>query len=356
MNLNSDVTRKNVRHADCEGDGSVMQLIHTSDLSPGFRRKKAGKGFIYLDPDGNRLVDAAQLARIRSLVIPPAYQSVWICMPANGHLQATGRDARNRKQYRYHPEWRQLRDDRKFSNLLEFAEMLPGIRARLGELLRSRDIGKEQVAALALSIIDQTGARVGNTAYRDENGTYGITTLMNEHAEVNGQSLRLHYRGKHGKDVKLKLQSPALARRLARCQDLPGQDLFEYVNTAGDVVPLSSSDVNGLLRDIAGEHVTAKTFRTWRGSLIAFHHLLGCDPAGSTSSLKSDEVAAVRATAEALHNTMATARKYYVHPRITETWLSGEFSELVGKAKKSRAFAKLDDADESLFARFLSQK
>jgi len=332
-----------------------MQLIHTSDLSPGFRRKKAGKGFIYLDPDGKRLVDAAQLARIRSLVIPPAYQSVWICIPPNGHLQATGRDARNRKQYRYHPEWRQLRDDRKFSNMLPFAGALPAIRERLNTLLKLREITKEHVAALALSIIDQTGARVGNTAYRQENGTYGITTLMNKHADVSGQTLRLHYRGKHGKDVKLKLHSPALARRLARCQDLPGQDLFEYVNQAGEVVPLSSSDVNGLLRDIAGEQITAKTFRTWRGSVIAFRYLLECDASGSVTSLKSDEVAAVRATAEALHNTMATARKYYVHPRITETWLSGEFSELVGRAKKSRAFAKLENTDESLFARFLEQ-
>jgi len=332
-----------------------MQLVHTSDLDPGFRRKKAGKGFIYFDPDGKRVVDAAQLARFRSLVIPPAYQSVWICVPENGHLQATGRDARSRKQYRYHPEWRLSRDDRKFSHLLSFAEALPGIRNRLAELLRSREITREHVAALALSIIDQTGARVGNTAYREENGTYGITTLMNKHAEVNGQTLRLHYKGKHGKQVNLKLQSPALARRLARCQDLPGQDLFEYLNGAGEVVPLSSSDVNGLLREIAGEQTTAKTFRTWRGSVIAFHHLLSCDPAVTATELKANEVAAVRATAEALHNTMATARKYYVHPRITETWLSGEFPELVRKARRSRAFSQLGDPDEILFARFLNQ-
>lgn len=332
-----------------------MDLIFTSDSEPGFTRRRHGKGFAYFDPQGTRLPSGEHLDRIVSLAIPPAYQDVWICVPPNGHLQATGRDDRNRKQYRYHQLWHQLQGEKKFASLLPFAEVLPGLRQEIDARLRRTKLDRDLVAALAIAIIDRTGARVGNAAYRDANGSYGITTLIKRHAETNNHRLDLHYRGKHGRKVKLHVESRLLAKRLARCQELPGQELFHYLDDDGSVRPLGSADVNASLVEIAGEGITAKTFRTWRGSLLAFQHLLPLEPAASKRELKRQETAAVRQAASHLHNTLATCRKYYVHPRILSSWLDGTFPALLAGARRSRAFARLEDDHERLLARFLMQ-
>ena len=331
-----------------------MDLIFTSDSEPGITRRRYGKGFAYFDPQGSRLPAGEILSRIQSLAIPPAYRDVWICLPPNGHLQATGRDDRNRKQYRYHDLWHQLQGEKKFSSLLVFADVLPRLRDEIDARLRRTKMDRDLVAALAIAIIDRTGARIGNPAYRDANGSYGITTLVKHHAETNNRRLDLHYRGKHGRKVKLHVESRLLAKRLARCQELPGQELFHYLDDDGSVRPLGSVDVNHLLAGIAGDGITAKTFRTWRGSLLAFQHLLPLEPAASKRERKKQETAAVREAASHLHNTLATCRKYYVHPRILSSWLDGTFPDLLAGARRSRAFAGLAD-DERLLARFLKQ-
>lgn len=334
---------------------AALRLVHTTDLDPGFRRKRRGKGFIYVDPSGNKLSRGEHLERINALAIPPAYKAVWICLSENGHLQATGRDARSRKQYRYHSEWLRRRNEAKFGQLISFANDLPKIREQVGQLLRMHTIGRDQVSALALAIIDRTGARIGNAAYREQNGTYGITTLANRHASIGGRQLKLNYIGKHGKKVALKVESSALSRRLTKCRELPGQALFEYQDPDGEIHALDSSDVNDLLARIADGDFTAKMFRTWRGSLIAFEHLLDSAEPESPTERKKVEVAAVRSAASELHNTMATSRKYYIHPEILNAWINGSFTELVLKAKRSKAFSNLSNDKEKLFARFLKQ-
>ena len=330
-----------------------MNLIYSNDEIEGYRRKRWGRGFTYLCPDGARLSEPTELNRIRSLAIPPAYRQVWICPLSNGHLQATGRDAKNRKQYRYHPLWSQQQQEQKFNSLLEFAQQLPEIRSNLSRHLKDWNFSKDNVAALALSIIDETGARVGNETYRRENGTYGITTLRNHHFERTGKHLELNYRGKHGKEIALSLDDSQLSKRLAACHDLPGQELFNYRNQEGDFETLESRDVNDFLSSISEGPFTAKTFRTWRASLTAYQLFRDCEPESSASGLKRQEVAVIKKVAKTLNNTPATCRKYYVHPRITEAWLEGDFDDIVSTLSRLRSFGKLTDQDEKSFARFL---
>ncbi|GAA5481780.1 DNA topoisomerase IB [Haloferula sargassicola] len=330
-----------------------MKLIRTSDTEPGYRRQRCGRGFRYLAPDGSRLAAGEDLDRIRSLAIPPAYRSVWICLPPNGHLQATGRDDRDRKQYRYHPEWMEIRNQLKFEMLLDFAHALPGIRRSLDGIIARRTLNEETATAVALAIIDRTGARVGNAAYRDEHGTYGITTLAREHAEIHGRAVELCYIGKHGKEVHLRLDQPALARHLSHCHELAGQSLFSYPDDDGTVRHVDSGMVNELIHELSCDEFSAKTFRTWRGSLLAFNHLATAAWPESARERKSLEVAAVRSAANGLFNTMATSRKYYVHPIITGTWMDGTFPALLEKAARSRAFSDLRTLEERRFARFL---
>ncbi|WP_193215063.1 DNA topoisomerase IB [Luteolibacter marinus] len=330
-----------------------MKLIRTCDTEPGFRRRRHGRGFAYFDPDGGRLGAGEHLDRIRSLAIPPAYDRVWICIPPNGHLQATGHDARSRKQYRYHPEWQAHRNRVKFDGLLEFARALPSIRDGLDSILARRALDEETATSLAIAIIDRTGARVGNESYREANGTYGITTLAKRHAELHGRTIELSYKAKHGKQVRLRIDAPALARHLGRCHELPGQHLFAYPDDAGEVHPVDSGMVNGMIQRLSRGDFSAKTFRTWRGSLIAFGHLVGLPDPETQTGRKAHEVDAVRHTAKALGNTPATSRNYYVHPIITSAWMDGRFEELVAGARKRRCHSRLRSPVERLFARFL---
>src|SRR5919107_213286 len=248
-------------------------LRYVSDTMPGIRRKRSGSGFSYVGPDGKAVKDPATLARIRSLAIPPAYVDVWICPTANGHIQATGRDARGRKQYRYHPKWRETRDETKFGRILAFSEALPGIRKRVESDLSKPGLSREKVLATVVRLLDCTGIRIGNDEYARSNRSFGLTTLQDRHVEISGSNMRFEFRGKSGKNHSVSLSDRRLAKIVRRCQDIPGEDLFQYVDEDGVRQTISSGDVNDYLREISGQEFTAKDFRTWAGTLLAIESL-----------------------------------------------------------------------------------
>lgn len=332
-----------------------MKLRFSSDQEPGFTRKRCGRGFSYFDPEGARLPQGEHRDRIKALVIPPAYESVWICTHSDGHLQATGRDQRQRKQYRYHEEWQKQQNQKKFDSLLSFAEQLPALRGKIKALIKEEGLTTRHISALVLSIIDNTGARIGTPRYREENGTHGISTLTKDHLEERPRSLQLHYTGKHGKEITLPIKDKRLRREIMRCQDLPGEELFKYRGNDEKFHSLESSEVNDFLQSLIGEEFSAKTFRTWRASVMAFEELKDEAPAKSARKRKGQEMAAIRATASALHNTVATCRNYYIHPFILSSWMEGTFAEHLAAARRSRAFAQIGDEEERLFAKFLKQ-
>src|SRR5919107_4252189 len=244
-------------------------LRYVSDTQPGIRRKKAGKGFTYGGTDGKLIRDEKELARIRSLAIPPAYTDVWICPSPQGHIQATGRDARGRKQYRYHPKWREVRDETKFGRMLAFSEALPKIRARLEQDLSRPGLPREKGLATVVRLLECTCIRVGNDEYAKANRSFGLTTLQDRHVEISGSNLRFEFRGKSGKVHKVDLNDRRLARIVRRCQALPGEDLFQYIDDDGVRQTIGSGDVNDYIREISGQEFTAKDFRTWSGTLLA---------------------------------------------------------------------------------------
>lgn len=291
-------------------------LVYVSDEVPGIRRVRKGQGFAYLDPDGRPVRDAEVIARIRSLAIPPAYRSVWICTLPHGHLQATGRDARGRKQYRYHPDWQRERGEHKYGRLEAFGEALPRIRARVARDLRDAARvdapPRPVVLATLVRLLDRTWARIGNESYARENGSYGLSTLRNRHAGVRGAELRLQFRGKSGIEHRLQLHDPAVARVVRRCQQLPGQALFQYGDAQGELHSVGSGDVNDYLCEAAGERYTAKDFRTWHASVHALA-LMGesTEPPGPRRGM-----AVLKAVAAKLGNTVAVCRKAYVHPAV----------------------------------------
>src|SRR5215213_10556741 len=244
-------------------------LRYVSDEQPGIRRRKAGKGFTYLKPGGSKVDDEATLKRIKTLAIPPAYTDVWICPHANGHIQATGRDARGRKQYRYHPKWREKRDETKFGRVLAFSEALPRIRAQVERDLSKPGLPREKVLATVVRLLDCTGIRIGNDEYARSNRSFGLTTLQDRHVEVSGSNIKFEFRGKSGKNHSVSLSDRRLAKIVQRCQDIPGEDLFQYVDEEGVRQTISSGDVNDYLREISGADFTAKDFRTWSGTVLA---------------------------------------------------------------------------------------
>lgn len=297
-------------------------LVYVSDESPGICRLRRGKGFTYRRPDGRRLTDAAQLDRIRRLAIPPAYTQVWICPMPQGHLQATGRDARGRKQFRYHADWRRARDEKKFDRLLDFAAALPRIRARVKRDLAAgvgHPLARNAVIAAIVRLLDTTLMRVGNDEYARTNGSFGLTTLRNRHAVVDGAALRLRFRGKSGVEHEVSLRDPRVARIVARCQSLPGQQLFEYRDAGGAVRGIGSADVNDYLRGASGGEFTAKDFRTWHGSVMALQWWgrasdAGAEPSRAAAARRANAVLAQ--VAARLGNTVAVCKKSYVHPRV----------------------------------------
>ena len=298
-------------------------LRYVSDTRPGIRRKRAGKGFSYTGPDGAAIRDDQTLRRIRSLAIPPAWQDVWICPLPNGHLQAAGRDARGRKQYRYHPRWRSTRDETKYERMADFGRALPRIRERIEQDLALPGLPREKVLATVVRLLEITLIRVGNEEYAKSNRSFGLTTLCDRHVQVDGTQLRFEFRGKSGVRHRVDLRDRRLARIVKRCRDLPGHELFQYVDDAGQHQTIDSGDVNDYLRAISGEDFTAKDFRTWAGTVLAALALQEFEAFDSQAQAKRNIVAAIQNVAKRLGNTPSVCRKCYVHPAIIDAYLEG---------------------------------
>jgi DNA topoisomerase-1 len=302
---------------------------------PGIARRRSGKGFVYVRPDGTVVRDSEDLRRIRSLVIPPAWQSVWICPVGTGHLQAVGIDARGRKQYRYHPLYRKVRDATKFTRMAAFGVALPRIRERVEQDLKSSGLPKNKVLATVVRLLEQTSIRIGNEEYRKQNESFGLTTLRNGHAKIDGQTIRFRFKGKSGKMHDLEFTDRRLARIVHDCQCIPGHELFEYVDQ-GEPRPINSGDVNEYLREIAGGDFTAKDFRTWNGTREAALALEALGPGETETAAKKNVVEAVKITADRLGNRPATCRKYYIHPFVFEAYEDGTLFDVMRKAEAEK--------------------
>jgi DNA topoisomerase I len=298
-------------------------LRFVSDDSTGITRKKRGKSFQYLLPSGAPLKDRGDFARVRKLAIPPAWTDVWICPSAEGHIQATGRDARGRKQYRYHADWTRVRDEAKYDRLLSFARALPGIRKIIQEHMAERGLGRNKVLATVVHLLETTLIRVGNVEYAKRNKSYGLTTLQDRHVSFAGSTVRFKFRGKTGKQWRLKVSDRRIARIVRSCQELPGQHLFQYENEEGDVCQVSSADVNDYLREIGGSEITAKDFRTWAGTVLATMALSEFEQFDSEAAAKRNIRSAIETVATRLGNTTTICRKCYIHPEILACYLEG---------------------------------
>jgi DNA topoisomerase-1 len=323
-------------------------LRYVSDQSPGIRRKRVGKAFSYLDSGGRPIRDAQIIRRIKSLTIPPAWTDVWICPDPRGHLQATGRDARGRKQYRYHPRWRAVRDAVKYDRMLAFAEALPRIREHTDRDLERPGLPKEKVLATIVRLLEETRIRIGNDEYRKENGSYGLTTLRNRHVAVIGSEVRFTFRGKSGKNHTIELQDRRMARIMKRFLEIPGQELFKYVDEDGEAKAIDSADVNEYLRQISGEDFTAKDFRTWAGTILAARFLRETAATANSRGAKKQLVRAIAMVADELGNTPAVAKKGYIHPAVIAAYLSGGLKPI--REKDDADPYKLSAEERSLLA------
>jgi DNA topoisomerase-1 len=298
-------------------------LTYVSDEDRGLTRERHGDGFRYLKPNGDPVTDEATLDRVRRLAIPPAWTDVWICAKANGHLQATGRDARGRKQYKYHPQFREVRESTKYEHMLEFARALPAIRTRIAEHMALRGLPREKVLATVVHLLESTLIRVGNDDYARENKSYGLTTLRNPHVSVEGSQLRFRFKGKSGKTWQLQLKDRRVAKIVKACQDLPGQKLFEYLGEDGEAREVTSADVNAYLKEITGSDITAKDFRTWAGTVLAALALTEFETFDSQAAAKKNLRAAIESVASRLGNTPTICRKCYIHPEILSSYTEG---------------------------------
>jgi DNA topoisomerase-1 len=298
-------------------------LVYVSDEDRGLRREKNGDGFAYFKAGGERIADEATLERIRKLAIPPAWTDVWICPRPNGHLQATGRDARGRKQYRYHPQFREVRESTKYEHMLEFARSLPAIRAKLAEHMALRGLPREKVLATVVHLLETTLIRVGNDDYAKANKSYGLTTLRNPHVKVEGSALRFQFKGKSGKTWRLQVKDRRIARIVRACQDLPGQRLFQYQDESGEAREVTSADVNAYLKEITGAEITAKDFRTWAGTVMAALALQEFEAFDTQAAQKKNLRAAIESVSARLGNTPTICRKCYIHPEVLNAYVEG---------------------------------
>jgi DNA topoisomerase-1 len=323
---------------------SAAGLRYVSDASAGIRRRRAGRGFRYEDA-GGLVRDPEQLARIRNLAIPPAWSDVWICRDARGHLQATGRDARGRKQYRYHARWRTVRDATKYGRMFAFAHALPALRARLERDLALQGLPRERVLAAVVRLLEATLVRVGNEEYARRNRSFGLTTLRSRHADVSGAKVRFRFRGKGGKLHSVGVSDRRLSRIVKRCQELPGHELFQYVEQDGGLRSVGSADVNAYLREASGQDFTAKDFRTWAGTVLAAWALHERAPAASKRQQARNVVRAVEKVAERLGNTAAICRRCYVHPAVLESYLDGTLADTLCASEAASDGPALPDAE-----------
>jgi len=298
-------------------------LRYVTDNAPGIRRRRRGRGFAYVRPDGAPLRDPTELERIRKLVIPPKWTDVWICPSSSGHLQVTARDARGRKQYRYHVRYRAVRDDTKFERMVEFSEVLPSIRRRVERDIASPHHSREKVLATVVWLLEKTLIRVGSDEYARDNGSFGLTTLRRRHVEVSGAKLRFEFRGKSGVPHSVAVTDRRMARIIQRFQELPGQELFQYLDDDGRRQSVDAGDINQYLREIAGRQVTAKDFRTWAGTMLAAAALREIGPAATEKEANANVVRAIDQVARKLGNTRSVCRKYYVHPVLIEAYMEG---------------------------------
>jgi DNA topoisomerase I len=317
-------------------------LRYVSGSGPCIRRIRAGKSFRYLGTDGKPLHDARHLARIRSLVIPPAWSDVWICPSPNGHLQAYGWDAKGRKQYRYHPLYRATRDQAKFSRMIAFGTVLSLIRRRVERDLNRRGLPKEKVLATVVRLLETTYIRVGNDEYAKENDSFGLTTMRDRHVRIAGAKLLFRFRGKSGQEHSIAMTDQRLARIVKQCQDLPGYELFQYVNPAGQICRIDSADVNQYIRNMTKQEFTAKDFRTWAGTILAARELHALGPCPSPRAGKRLIVGAIKRVAQRLGNRPATCRKYYIHPAIIDAWSDGSlFPTMEQGVEQHNAYGEL---------------
>jgi DNA topoisomerase-1 len=333
-------------------------LRYSTDARPGFTRRRAGRGFTYRDTEGRTIRDRDVVARIRALAIPPAWTDVWICPWPNGHLQATGRDARGRKQYRYHPRWRSDRGIENFGRMVAFAKALPRVRRRCERDLTRRGLPREKVLAAVVRLLEMTLIRVGNDEYARLNRSFGLTTLRGRHARVEGGRVRFRYRGKGGAVHEVGLRDRRLARIIRGCQDLPGQELFAYVDEDGEVRDVSSEDVNEYIREASGGAFTAKDFRTWAGTLLAYRALRALQPEDHAPAARRNVVEAMRRTAARLGNTPAVARGSYVHPAVLEAYLDGSLGGALVDAAEEQEEPPIgsDRSEENAVIRLLRQR
>jgi DNA topoisomerase-1 len=344
--------------ADPAEAAQVAGLRYVADTTPGIRRVRAGKGFRYVGADGKPVRRAEDLKRIRSLVIPPAWTDVWICPAADGHLQATGIDSRGRKQYRYHPRWRAVRDETKYERLIAFGKALPRIRARTEKDLARPGLPRAKVLAAIVRLLETTLIRVGNEEYARENGSFGLTTMRDRHVKINGPTVHFEFRGKSGIRHAIDLTDRRLARIVKQCQDIPGQELFQYIDDQGERHSIGSADVNAYLHEIAGEEFTAKDFRTWAGTVLAARALQEFEAFDSQTQAKRNIVRAIEAVAKRLGNTKAVCRKCYVHPAVFDAYLDGSLLQTVtGRIEKEirRSLHELSPEEAAVLA-FLQER
>jgi DNA topoisomerase I len=332
---------------------SDKSLRYFNDTVPGFSRTRVRNKFVYRDVHNQVIREPAQLARISGLAIPPAWEKVWICPSPSGHLQATGRDSKGRKQYRYHTAWSKIRDESKYARMSAFGKALPAIRKRVSADLARAGLPREKVLATIVRLLERTRVRVGNREYAKANGSFGLTTLRNRHVNVAGAKLRLNFRGKGGKPHTVAVKDEQLAKIVRRCRDLPGYELFQYLDENHQPQAIDSSDVNAYLREITSQDFTAKDFRTWAGTLLAVQALAGSEEFTSKTRAKKNIVEAIKVVAERLRNTPAICRKSYIHPVVFDAYSDGSLSQmcrihLVGSARPSRL--------ESLLLRLLRRR
>jgi DNA topoisomerase-1 len=319
-------------------------LRYVTDRLPGISRRGANGHFRYIGPDGAAIRDKAALQRIRSLAIPPAWRDVWICPSAVGHLQATGRDARGRKQHRYHPRWREIRDEAKYERILEFAAALPTVRARVDADMSLAGLPRRKVIAAVVQLLEKTLIRVGNDEYARDNHSFGLTTLRDGHARISGSTIRFRFKGKSGKFHDIAFNDARLARIVKRCQELPGRELFQYLDDEGQVQDIGSADVNDYVREVTGRDFTAKDFRTWTGTVLAARALQEMKAFASEAQAKKNVLTAIEAVAGILGNTRAVCRKCYIHPTIIDAYLD----RTLAAALSVRAGRRLTESSRSL--------
>ncbi len=339
----------------------AVKLQYVSDTMPGLTRRLEGDHFVYIDLDNDVVTDEATLARIRSLALPPAYEHVWICPKPNGHLQATGIDTKGRKQYRYHPNWNAIRSETKFFRMVAFGEKLPLLRARLDKALKpgkkTDNLTKEKVIAVALSVMEQTLIRVGNAAYEKEYGSYGLTTLKDKHVKAGPDTVRFSFKGKKGIYHDITLHDKRLAKLVKDCRDIPGQELFQYLDEAGNRHAIDSGMVNGYLKETMGDDFSAKDFRTWAGTVNALRLLVEMEPCDSEKELKKNVNTVLDEVSHRLGNTRTVCRKHYVHPQILEAYECQDLNPYIRKKNQFRQTTPhgLDNV-EKLLLRFLKDQ